>query len=410
MMLRKLTYVGAISLPMATAAYAQSTVTLYGIASGNVAYVSDAQTAAKSIQGGPIGGRQFAQLDGGSSALAASRWGLRGSEDLGGRLQANFNLENGFNINNGTLSQGGAEFGRIAWVGLSGNAGSITLGRQADSTVDLVAPLTFALNWGYFNSHPDDYDNLDFSKRINNSIKFTSPAFGGVKFSALYSFGGVARSFSQNQVWSAGASYLNGPLGLAVSYVSARNPNLSLYGTNANATVSANNMGSSGSATAAQANPVFAGFASAGSTQIFASAGSYTLGKAVFGIAYSNTRFKDLGSEAALNPLGYAGTATFNNVEASLRYQITPELRVGGSYDYTQRGAVGATPGAKYQQFNLGADYYLSKATDLYLIGAFQHASGTDSLKQPAVASLTGLTPSATDKQLGIVAGIKHLF
>jgi predicted porin len=407
---QKLIYMGAVSLSMATATYAQSSVTLYGIASGNIAYVSNAQTAAKSAQGGPVGGRQIAQLDGGSSALAASRWGLRGSEDLGGGLQAVFNLENGFSINNGTLSQGGAEFGRVAWVGISGNVGSITLGRQADSMVDLVAPLTFALNWGYFNSHPDDYDNLDFSKRINNSIKFTSPALGGVKFSGLYSFGGVAGSFSQNQVWSAGASYTNGSLGLAVSYVSARNPNNSLYGTNANATVTGNNMGSLGSSNAPEANPVFAGFASAGSTQIFASAATYTLAKAIFGIAYTNTRFRDLGSEGALNPLGYTGTATFNNVEASFRYQITPALRVGASYDYTQRGAVDATQGAKYQQFNLGADYYLSKATDLYLIGAFQHASGTDSLKQPAVASLTGLTPSATDRQLGIVAGIKHLF
>ncbi|MCQ4438022.1 porin, partial [Clostridioides difficile] len=54
----------------------------------------------------------------GSGNLSGSRWGLRGTEDLGGGLKANCRLENGCNVANGARGQGGRMFGRSAWVGL----------------------------------------------------------------------------------------------------------------------------------------------------------------------------------------------------------------------------------------------------------------------------------------------------
>ena len=62
-----------------------------------------------------------------SGGISGSRWGLRGSESLGGGLNAFFNLENGFNVDNGSLGQGGLLFGRRAYVGLSGGFGSIQM-------------------------------------------------------------------------------------------------------------------------------------------------------------------------------------------------------------------------------------------------------------------------------------------
>jgi hypothetical protein len=60
-----------------------------------------------------------------------SRWGMRGTEDLGGGLKAIFLLENGFDASTGKLWQGGLEFGRQAWVGLSSaRLGTVSLGRQ----------------------------------------------------------------------------------------------------------------------------------------------------------------------------------------------------------------------------------------------------------------------------------------
>lgn len=410
---RHLVFTLPLFLSLTTIAYAQSSVTLYGIVSANVTYTNNVQTAAKGPGGQPVGAAQIAQMDGGSTGLLASRWGLAGIEDLGGGMKTLFKIENGFGINSGTSSQGGAEFGRQAWVALSTNGGAISLGRQSDSTVDLVSPLTYCFNWGYFNAHPDDYDNVCYTKRINNSIKYTSPSFGGVRIVGLYSLGGVPGSTTQNQLWSAGIAYGRSGLSVAASYVNARNPNVSLYGTNANGTATGNNLGSAGSASAPESNPVFSGLASASTTGILAVAASYKYENATFGLAYSNTRFENLGSTPSLNPSAYSGTAVFNNFEASLGYQVTPAFRLGVAVDYTQRGALNGLNGAadaKYVQFNLGTDYFLSKSTDVYLTAAFQHASGTDSLHQPAVASLTGLTPSSTNKQLAAVAGLKHTF
>jgi predicted porin len=75
--------------------------------------------------------------------INGSRWGLRGAEDLGGGLKAIFVLENGFSVQNGRLAQDGREFGRQAYVGVgSTQFGTVTLGRQYDSLVDFVAPLS----------------------------------------------------------------------------------------------------------------------------------------------------------------------------------------------------------------------------------------------------------------------------
>jgi predicted porin len=70
--------------------------------------------------------------------------GLRGTEDLGGGVRTVFVLKNGFELNNGRLAQGGAEFGRQAFVGFeTDRLGTITLGRQYDSVVDYVGKLEF---------------------------------------------------------------------------------------------------------------------------------------------------------------------------------------------------------------------------------------------------------------------------
>ena len=113
---------------------------------------------------------------------------MKGDEDLGGGLRAVFQLESGFNLYNGRLGQGGRAFGRQAYVGLSGASwGAMTMGRQYDSLVTYVAPLTANGGGaaGYF-AHPFDNDNTNNSFRINNAIKYSSANFGGFQFSALF--------------------------------------------------------------------------------------------------------------------------------------------------------------------------------------------------------------------------------
>ncbi len=126
--MKKTLMVAALSGVFATAAHAQSSVTLYGLIDAGLTYTNN--------QGGS---HNFKETSG---QVNGSRWGLRGAEDLGGGLKAIFTLENGFSIANGTLGQGGREFGRQAFVGLSSaQFGAVTLGRQYDSVVDYLGPL-----------------------------------------------------------------------------------------------------------------------------------------------------------------------------------------------------------------------------------------------------------------------------
>jgi len=64
----------------------------------------------------------------------------------------------------------------------------------------------------------------------------------------------------------------------------------------------------------------------------------------------------------------------------------------------------------QYHQAALGADYFLSKRTDLYVAAVYQHASGTDSTGMAAHANILGLSASSTTNQSVAAAGIRHKF
>src|SRR5246500_455410 len=126
---------GCTIAPMA--AMAQSSVTLYGLIDEGLNYANNTKHgSAVQMESG------FAQ---------GSRWGLKGSEDLGGGTKAVFQLENGFGGNSGALGPSWRILGRKAYVGLSSaQFGTLTVGRQYDSVVDYLAPLTANGNWaGY---------------------------------------------------------------------------------------------------------------------------------------------------------------------------------------------------------------------------------------------------------------------
>ncbi len=152
---------------------------------------------------------------------------------------------------------------------------------------------------------------------------------------------------------------------------------------------------------------VYSGYASARTQEVISAGAAYTFGAATVGATYSNTAFKDLGGEAGLNPLGYSGSARFHNAEVNFKYQLTPALLLGVAYDYTH--GYGAND-AKYHQAMLGTDYFLSKRTDFYVAGVYQHAIGTDSTNTAAVANINGLSPSSTSNQVAAIVGIRHKF
>ncbi|MFK4448377.1 putative porin [Caballeronia udeis] len=371
----------------AGAAHAQSSVTLYGIVDAGFVYANN------------IGGNKLYEPSAGN--LQGDRWGLRGTEDLGGGLKALFVLENGFNAFTGKLGQGGDEFGRQAYVGLSSQYGTVTLGRQYDSVVDYTGAFEVGSQWAsFYAAHPGDLDNMNNSNRVNNSIKYASANYSGLTFGGLYSLGGVAGQFNRNQIFSAGLGYAQGPLVLGAGYFNVKNPNFSFFGNNSTSSTTASNMTGS---------TVYSGYASAKTQQVITAAGAYTFGAATVGATYSNTQFKDLGQTVGtgLNPHGLSGNAKFHNAELNFKYQLTPALLLGAAYDYTKGYGVND---AKYHQGVLGADYFLSKRTDLYFDAIYQHASGTDSTDHAAVADINGLSPSSTSNQVAAVVGIRHKF
>jgi GBP family porin len=310
------------------------------------------------------GGASGSLIQATSGNINGSRFGVRGAEDLGGGLQAIFVLENGFNVQNGKLGQDNRLFGRQAYIGLSSKQfGTITLGRQYDSLVDFVAPLSGTA--GTFGdagfAHPFDNDNLNHSVRMSNSAKYMSQNHAGFKFGGLYSFSN-STDFAINRAYSAGASYGNGPLNMAVGYLQIDGSN-----TTTNTTGAVDLAESTANGTG--------GFQLGADVQRTAGAGiNYAFGPAIIGFVYTHSQFQDTRSFGSKN-----GAMHFDNYELNGKYALTPALNVGISYTYTDGHVSGtSTFGAdpKWNQVNLQTVYSLSKRTDVYLEGMYQHATG----------------------------------
>jgi general bacterial porin, GBP family len=380
--MKKTLIVAAVSASFATAASAQSSVTLYGIIDAGFTYVNNEAAP----QGDSSSHNGTFRMSSGN--LQGSRWGLKGQEDLGGGMKAIFTLENGFDVTNGKTLQGGRQFGRQAFVGLSGNSfGSVTLGRQYDSVVDYIAPLTANGSWGgtYF-SHPFDNDNTDNSFRINNSVKYQSANYGGFTFGGLYGFSNAAGGFASNRAYSAGMQYANGPFKVAAAYLQ---------------TQATNSGNSNGAITdALDANHVAAGLVPSQTQRTFGVGANYSVGALTFGGVWTQSRFQyDVGDSGL----------RFNNYELNARYSVTPALALGGAYTYTD--LKGYAPGernsdhVKYHQFGLQADYSLSKRTDFYAEGVVQ-LTGSDG----RIANIYGAAPSSSGNQVVVSTGIRHRF
>ncbi|MFC0577226.1 porin [Paraburkholderia solisilvae] len=371
----------AASSVAATSVFAQSMVTLYGTMDDSFAYSSNQS-----------GQHDYQMSQGG---LGSSKWGLLIKEDLGSGYSAVARMENGFDANSGKLNNNGRLFGRQTYVGLSGPFGSVLLGRQYDLVADALlfasSSLKFAGIWG---AHVNDVDNIWCSYSLSNSIKYLSPTFAGFRASALFSFGGVPGDFSSGKKESVSLSYNYQSFDSSVVFSRINNPATSIYDATAQPV-------SGGSFANTITVPAFSGYASAQKLQVIGAALNYKFWGASIGAEYTNTRFQDV---VRTSSTPFAGTATFNTFDLNATYLITPTVQVGAGYTYSKAET------ARYGQLNLGAQYYLSKQTLLYLVGAWQHATGTDSTGKTAVAQIYGLSPSSTSNQLGLRVGIRHNF
>lgn len=290
-------------------------MSLYGLVDAGVTYTNRIDTPTQ--KGGLV------QFTSGSSQ--GSRWGLKGSEDLGAGFEAIFTLENGFDVGTGALGQGRLEFGRQAFVGVSSNWGALTLGRQYDFIGDIFPAFAVASNtpagllaWSLPAYAAGGYtlDNRVWGDQVNNAVKYQSPSIAGFSFGGMVGFGNVAGSMGTNSSNNFVISYDNGPLSAALAYMSIHNA------------------------------------APASNSGEFAVGAAYMVGKArLFGMV----------SDVHLSSGSRPRATTY---EAGLAYQVFPALSLAGGAHYQHRNnGVGSA-----NQLTLSGDYLLSKRTDVYWV------------------------------------------
>lgn len=202
---------------VAGVAQAQSSVTLYGIADVWLGSTKETNQTA-----GVRTSNRVTALD--SSGFSTSRFGFKGSEDLGGGLKANFQLEQGINSDTGTAQATGSAFNRQSWVGLSGGFGEVQLGRAWTPYDD-----TRAMANDTFNANIAASFNtwLGYTDRTSNGIRYNTPSFGGFSVAAAYALGeDKTTGTSASSITSVSLNYANGPIvaGLAHQIEKDNNP------------------------------------------------------------------------------------------------------------------------------------------------------------------------------------------
>ncbi|QQX86037.1 porin [Cupriavidus necator] len=311
------------------------------------------------------------------TASVPSRWGLRGTEDLGGGLKANFALESGFAPDSGVSNQGGRLFGRQAWVGLSGQWGQVALGRQytmlfwALLDPDILGPNTFGSG---------SLDSYIPNARADNAVSYKGK-FGGLTVGATYSFGrdtvnaGPSPSGSncagENPAdrsacreWSALLMYETSQFGVSAAYDSIRG-----------------------------APGAFGGLNTSGkSDDRLALSGYLLLPNTKVGAGW--VRRDNDGSASRLSDLWYGGVA----------YDISPAFTLAGQVYYLKyRGSDN-----KAVLYALRGMYNLSKRTAVYATAGYIDNSGQLALSVSSGA--TGSNPVPGGSQLGAMVGVKHIF
>ncbi|AEI83072.1 porin gram-negative type (plasmid) [Cupriavidus necator N-1] len=337
---------------LAPAAHAQSSVTLYGVADTFLEYNNHQRAPA----GTASSGGSLVRLN--SGGLAGSRWGLRGTEDLGGGMQAIFALESGFNLDTGTMGEAGRLFNRQAFLGVSTkDFGRLTFGRQYTSMFDLLPvfmPLVYA---GAYEPMPFLMSPL----RIDNAVKYRVDR-GPFAAQAHYGFGEQAGSWQGDAAWGGGVSYTSGELGLAAVYDQVN-----------------------GRDTAT-------GY---GRMRKVAVAGTYAPGDWRFTTGYRWAQdTMPTGVTRQRDDMWWAGVG----------YRVTPFFQVNAAFYYDRmkvREGQANPPNPK--QYVLQGIYAASKRTDLYAAVAYARDAGLN------FAALSTLAAGARS-QTGAAVGIRHKF
>jgi len=228
--MKKTLLAAALLTGYAGAAMAQNSVTLYGVVDVGLQYLSVKPGAALP---GTDTKSQFGMASGGQQG---SRWGIRGVEDLGNGLQANFVYEQGIAANTGATQ--GAGFQRQSTIGLvSDSWGGVDLGRRtAPSTAALSGIDPMGVSYGTSGLQTSIGQSF---YRLSNMVMYSSPSISGFRAFAGYSFDtgldikgtptnattvAAFGSGYKSRGQSVGLRYANGPIVLAATFDNIQAP------------------------------------------------------------------------------------------------------------------------------------------------------------------------------------------
>lgn len=357
---------------MAGSAAAQSSVTLYGVVDVFGQYLHN---------GGST--NSFSERSGGNTG---SMFGMKGSEDLGNGLKAAFDLETGFNVNNGGLfADTTALFYRQAWVGLTHEKyGSLTFGRQYQPTFwivyptdpfrgnEVLSPLSAALLSVDRNTLATQY----VTGRTSNSVMYKSPNLSGFQLYAMYAFAATVTQpvpQTSGNMLDLGLSYSGYGLyaGLAYQYqhpgtatIAALPATLNLLG-----------------------------------TEHYTGAIGYRFGIVNLQFNYGYNKPHDAAAHSIAALIGAGKLYSVMELGATIQATPADTIEIAG-FQRNVRGAHDNTPGVQ-----IGVDHSISKRTAFYARAGYMKNNGTATMSWPGVS-----VTSPDTKQVLAVVGMTHRF
>ncbi|HEU4375118.1 MAG TPA: porin [Telluria sp.] len=195
------------ALAVSGAAQAQTNVQVYGVMDAGLEYLNHA-TASQ--------GSQTKVISGGKNT---SRWGFRGTEELGGGLKAVFGLEGGILLDNGNAD--GPLFKRQAFVGLKGGFGQVILGRSFTTAYDFVLPfdpLGYAPHYSWATStNASGPSKYGMTTAFDNLVKYSGQT-GDFKYGATVGLGEQASGSADGRKYAVGTMWDHAGLGLMATY------------------------------------------------------------------------------------------------------------------------------------------------------------------------------------------------
>lgn len=313
------------------AAMAQSSVTLYGIADIWLGSLKADEASANPDR--------LTKLD--SGGVSTSRWGMKGSEDLGGGLKAIFTLETAVGLDTGAS----AGFSRLSYVGLEGGFGTVTFGKMWTATDDVMGVSNSGFDSALSATNGVWAANVVYSGNPGNTIKYASPSMGGFNFAASYGLDEAANVSKDMMDFS--VSYAGGPLTANFAY---------------------------------QVQKDF----TANDLKITTVNGTYDFAVAKLLASYAQTKM---------------GTEDIKDYQIGVDVPVSSALTLSAGYAHSKRNAAAAAgladgtgdvyAGRKNSGYSVAASYSLSKRTSLYggiARATGENAAGTDVSKRQLFA------------------------